>query len=119
MGVREGSLRMLNLVSQTVIAVKKNWAKEAEGLRQMALAVGVYPNGPLIMTIADVKNEPDFRQYTFFLPLSSVIDPVDDSSIRFYDELFIERALVVRHYDEEEPFSNAYGFCGKRPKNIV
>lgn len=108
MGVKQSSLVLLNLLSRSDICGKDRWYEEGEEMRKIALESGVYPNGPLVMTIGDVKNEPEFKEYTFFLPLSSPVRTPAESAFGFRSSLCFKKTAVIRHYEEGEPFTYSY-----------
>ncbi|MFT8318595.1 MAG: DUF5085 family protein [Sporolactobacillus sp.] len=107
MEVQQGSLVLLNLLSRSVICSGDKWYEEGEALRQVALEGGVYPNGPLVLMIQDVKNEPAFKKYTLLLPLSSPVE-ISEDSLQFQESLHLPHTLWKRHYEESIPLEQSY-----------
>lgn len=107
MNVQEGSLVVHNLLSRSLVGHGDEWFEEGERLRQLALDGGVYPDGPLLVTIQAVKDQPGFNKYTVYLPLS---DPVEtkDRSLHVQKLLHVVRALWIRHFEAERPFEQSY-----------
>ncbi|WP_353949068.1 hypothetical protein ABNN70_05840 [Sporolactobacillus sp. Y61] len=104
--IKQSSLVLLNLLSRKVICRDSSWYEEGEELRRLALESGVYPNGPLVMTAAEVPHEPEFTEYTVYLPVSSPLSVDGDDSPGFLEMLQLRRTLVFRHYEADEPFTH-------------
>ncbi len=108
MRVKQSSLVLLNLLSRSVICGVDRWHEEGEELRKLALESGVYPNGPLVMTIGGVKNEPELREYGLFLPLSSPVEGPAGRALGFRSRLCLRKTAAIRHYEADEPFAASY-----------
>ncbi|MDF2791285.1 MAG: hypothetical protein K0S80_4387 [Neobacillus sp.] len=106
--MKQSALVLLNLLARQVICQGDDWYTYGEELRKLALDHGVYPNGPLVMTIDVVKNEPGFKAYTLFLPINAAVKVTGDETCTFIPMLEIQRTLCMRHYESVALFYHSY-----------
>ncbi|MBC2258785.1 hypothetical protein [Listeria booriae] len=108
MNIKESSFVLLNVLSLKQIVEIKNWTEPALALRNHVVTEGIYPIGPVVFEKREVETEPDYAEYTFYLPLNTSIEISQQSPYEFTDMLAIPDSIYVRYSDHDGDISVAY-----------
>lgn len=106
--VQESSLILFNVLICEQTIEKDLWLEKSEQLKMKAIKRGLYPIGPLVMTIEPLQGDERTAHFEFYLPLNGVYECTPQNICRFEPSLMIDHSLMIRHYEEGKPFSASY-----------
>lgn len=108
MGFEVRSLIFDNVLVYETTQLKANWQEPYFMMEDLALARGIYKNGPVFFSVTPVENEEKFGHFTYYLPINAPVDLGEEKEFRFQNEFEIEEALCLRQADQELGFYAAY-----------
>ncbi|MBP1044993.1 hypothetical protein I6N96_01785 [Enterococcus sp. BWM-S5] len=97
---------MKNLIRYKTVMKFDEWDKGFDVLRGIEFKEGVYKNGPLFFSMVDEENEPKYKTFEFFMPISYPVDGEQNEFLDFVDEIEISDTLMMRQADNEADFSS-------------
>lgn len=108
MTIEVRSLIFDNLLVYETKQLKEDWQEAFFMMEDFTLNHEIYKNGPVFFSVAPEINEKKFGHFTYYLPIDSPVQLVDEKDFRFEENFHIEAALVLRQADAAIDFQTAY-----------
>ncbi len=118
--VREESLVIRNVICVEEIIPHEEWYLPALSLRRNLVNKDIYYTSPVIFKAEEIKNEPAFGKYSYYIGLNTEVEVGDDADFKQLEYLEISPAIYVRCAEIEE-LEEAYGLLRNyaKEKNLI
>ncbi|BCN31967.1 DUF5085 family protein [Anaeromicropila herbilytica] len=107
MKIKRGSLILHHVISVKEICESNEWMNASKELRNAIIRNGLYPTGPMIYQMRNIK-ESDKKEFTLFIPVNAPINMEENEKFFYLDTLSFEDGLTYRHSDMDEDFEDSY-----------
>ncbi|MGG0656632.1 DUF5085 family protein [Rummeliibacillus pycnus] len=100
--VREESLVIQNVICVEEIIPHEEWYLPALSLRRNLVNKDIYYTSPVVFKAEEMKNEPAFGKYTYYIGLNAAVEVSDDAEFKQLEFLEITPAIYVRCAEVDE-----------------
>ncbi|KYC97190.1 DUF5085 family protein [Heyndrickxia sporothermodurans] len=100
--VREESLVIRNVVTVEEVIPHDEWFLPALGLRRNLVNEDIYYTSPVVFKVEEMKNEPSFGKYTYYIGLNTEVEVGEDANFKQLEYLEITPAIYVRCPEVDE-----------------
>lgn len=101
---------MKKLLCYSAIYKLENWEDGFDTLLKIGMKEGLYRNGPLFFSMKEVSGEPEYREFSFYMPVNLEVEFEKNTGIVFVKEIVEEMCLSTRLVDDELQFSDVFKY---------